>query len=70
MVDTDATGATEEPTAACAVCGTPVDTGEWHPVAATKPTDERPRIVAFCSPDCREDWVSAEATRQEHQTNP
>lgn len=42
--------------AECAVCGTPLDRGAWHPTVGYTGPDGTYDIVRFCSDGCRDDW--------------
>jgi predicted nucleic acid-binding Zn ribbon protein len=55
MTEPDAPGGLDE--SDCAVCGTAIDTEEWHPVAS-RSAPEGTRIVPFCSEACREQWLA------------
>ncbi|NHN42754.1 hypothetical protein G9C85_14100 [Halorubellus sp. JP-L1] len=41
----------------CASCGREIDPSDWHPVATQYTSDDEFQILAFCGPECREDWT-------------
>lgn len=41
--------------AACANCGDPVTSSEWHPAAAPEGV---PGVYAFCDAACRAAWLA------------
>lgn len=41
----------------CTVCGVPVDTDDWYPVAKERDADGELQIRPFCSEDCRAEWA-------------
>lgn len=40
----------------CAACGSSIDPGDWHPVAAGFDGDGEFHLVPFCSTECRQSW--------------
>ncbi|WP_438266706.1 DUF7576 family protein [Haloarchaeobius amylolyticus] len=62
MQQTDATTAESQQQAAnaCAVCGDPVATTEWHPATTETTPDGDVVIVSFCGQTCRDHWVEAD----------
>ncbi len=47
-------------TTCCAVCGSDVETQEWHPAAIDEVPGGDIRVREFCSEDCRAEWEEAD----------
>lgn len=64
MTENDTSTSESEETATnlgtCAVCGTAIDTGEWHPVVTEHDENDEIQVYAFCSQACRDEWSSAD----------
>jgi hypothetical protein len=41
---------------ACAECGDPIPSDEWHPVATRRDEDGEIEIFDFCGESCRSAW--------------
>lgn len=63
MEDSSDSSADGDTTAAktCAVCGSRIDTEEWHPVVSEWDDADDFHIYAFCSSGCREAWADEES---------
>lgn len=40
----------------CDVCGTPIESEEWHPIASEWDMDGEFCLYLFCSEECRDAW--------------
>jgi len=46
----------------CAACGEVVNLTEWHPVMASRTSDDETEIRSFCSESCHDRWVERNRT--------
>ena len=59
---TDESGIRANEPKSCACCSAEIDLSDWHPLVTRTDDDGTFHVYAFCSDDCKAEWLNADAT--------